>query len=322
MRLLIPVIALALSGSAVAANYDPRIAYTSYEGKGDGIYLANADGSLKVLVFKTNKTTINGLDFTAGRVAFIESGVLKVFSYNVTSNGITATAPITLDATGAPYQGALTPDFSPDGNYVLYARWVQDPVSGNAGAREIRVIPSDGSAPPKVLVTAADLPDTRHMGAMRWISNNEFVFGREGGSPWWLSMMIGSLDANMDLSAPPLTLFTNSDPGFTSLGVAGWEDFDVSRTGPSILISANPPSGTSKSFVQYDLVAHTFTKRFSDYGWRAHFTAGDASVVYVHLPTSFSVIGNGVSRWDAATNKSVSITGKGAQTIRYADARP
>jgi hypothetical protein len=135
-------------------------------------------------------------------------------------------------------------------------------------------------------------------------------------------MLLASLDANMDLTAPPLTLFTNSDPGFTSLGVSSWEDFDVSRTGPSILISANPPSGTLKHFVQYDLVADTFTKRFSDYGWRGHFQAGDASVVYVHLPTSFSVIGNGVYRWDAATNRSVSLTGKGAQTIRYADTRP
>ena len=75
LRFLALATAFALSAAANAANYDPRIAYTSYEGKGDGIYLANADGSLKVLVHKTNKTIINGLDFTAGRVAFTESGV-------------------------------------------------------------------------------------------------------------------------------------------------------------------------------------------------------------------------------------------------------
>lgn len=321
-RLLVLAATLAANASAIA-NYDPRIAYTSYEGKGDTLYLANADGSFRVAVHKTNKTVISGLDLGAGRVAFTELGVLKVLTYTVTTKGITASAPITLDATGAPNQGAAQPDFSPDGNHLLYMRWVQDTVAGVAQWREIRVIRTDGSAPPKVLVTAPQLVDTWHMQSPRWLNSNEFAFVRGGGSPYWSSVMLASLDANLDLTAPPLQLFANNDPGFTSLGVVGFEDFDVSRTGASIVLSANPPSGSLRSFVQFDLVAHTFSKRFSDYGWKGHFQADDASIVYVHLPTSGGVVGDGVYRWLAATNQSTRISGgKGAQTIRFADARP
>ena len=328
-RPTLSLLALALALAAVAdaappgpTNYNPRIAWTAIEGKGQTIYLANADGSAKFAVYKTNKTSLYGLDLANGRVAFVEQGVLKVLHYTVTSGGIVASAPVTLDATGAPDQGARTPDFSPDGSYVLYGRWVQDPVGGGGGEREIRVIPSNGSAPPKVLLTAADLPDTRHIGAMRWVSGSEFMFNREGGSPWWMSMMLGSLDANMDLTAPPLTLFTNTDPGWTAVGVNGWEDFDISRTGPSVLVSANAPSGNLHSFVQYDYINHTFTKRFSTYGWRGHFQAGDASVVYSNLGSGGIVWGNAVYRWDAATNKAASISGKAGQTIGYVDAIP
>lgn len=322
LPLLAAAVMLAASAGTNAANYDPRIAWTSYEGKGDTIYLANADGSLRVAVHKTNKTTINGLDLGDGRIAFTESGVLKVISYTVTANGIVASAPVTLDATGAPYQGAAQPDFSPDGSHLLYLRWVQDPVTGSGQWKEIRVIAADGSAPPKVLVTASMLADTWHMVSPRWLNGNEFAFGRGGGTPYSSSIMLASLDAAFDLTAPPLTLFANNDPGFTSLGVVGFEDFDISHTGPSIVISANRPTGNVRSFVQFDYVDHTFTTRFSDYGWKGHFQAGDASIVYVHLPTSFSVVGNGVYRWVAATNRATAITGKGAQSIRFADARP
>jgi len=188
-RLRTLAVALFSSAGALAANYDPRIAWTSFEGKGDVIYLANADGSLKVAVYKTNKTTITGLDLGAGRVAFTEAGVLKVFSYSVTSSGITATAPTTLDATGAPFQGAAQPDFSPDGNHVLYLRWVQDPLTGNGQWKEIRVIPTNGSAPPKVLVTASQLADRWHMVSPRWPSGNGFAFGRGGRTPLLLPVL-------------------------------------------------------------------------------------------------------------------------------------
>lgn len=324
LRMLALAAVLAASAGANAANYDPRIAWTSYEGKGDTIYLANADGSLKVAVYKTNKTIISGLDLGDGRVAFTESGVLKVFSYTVTANGIVASAPVALDTAGAPDQGAARPDFSPDGSRLLYLRWVQNPVYANSGYQEIRVVASDGSAPPKVLVTAADITDTRNMVSPRWLNGNEFAFGRGGGSPYWSSVMLASLDAGMNLTAPPLQLFANTDPAFTSEGLVGWEDFDISHTSPSIVLSCNtartgfPP----RAFMQYDLIEGTFNKRFSDYGWNGHFQAGDTSIVYNHLPTSGGSVGNAVYRWVAATNRSTAISGKGGQAVRYVDARP
>ena len=96
----------------------------------DNIYVANANGTNPVSVYRSNKVRLDAIDMapinpatpTIRRIAFSQSGVLKVLSYEVLPGGIRTIGVTTLDSFGAPYQGADDPDFSPDGSKILYMR--------------------------------------------------------------------------------------------------------------------------------------------------------------------------------------------------------
>ena len=326
-RSLIAAALLVACAMASAQTYNPKIAYTRYEGKSDNLYLANADGSSPVIVYRSGKVGLGGIDIAptnaatpaVGRIAFVQSGVLKILSYTVAARGISATVPTTLDSTGAPYLGARNPDFSPDGSRIIYTR---DTLPGPPSATEIRVIASAGSTPPKVLYASSGF-----IGLARWLTASDFVFDDHAGSPAPSEIRLASLDASDNLVSPPLTMFTTGDPellqavgGGTNTGI---EDFDVARTRPSLVFTTgNSLGGTGnfRDFVEYDMSTGAFTKRFSNNGWRVHFSSDDAYLFYLHGNSRTSSLYDYVYRFDIASGNTTQLASK-AQ-YGYDDAKP
>ena len=322
-------IALLLTTAAAwGQSYNPKIAYTKYEGTSDNLYLANADGSSPVIVYRANRVRLGGIDIAptnattpaVGRIAFIQSGVLKILSYTVSATGITATVPTVLDSTGAPYQGAKNPDFAPDGSKILYAR---DTLPGPPLATEIRLIPSDGgTTPPKVLYSSSGF-----IGLARWAGVSDFVFDDHSGSPAPSEIRLASLDANDNLVSVPLTKFTTGDPALL-LAVGGGantgiEDFDIARTRPSLIFTTgNSLGGTGnyRDFVEYNMATGAFTKRFSNNGWRVHFSSDDSYLFYLHgSPRTYNVY-DYVYRFDTNSGNTIQLTSK--TQYGYVDTHP
>ncbi len=325
-RLIASIALLCATTAAWGQTYNPKIAYSKFEGSADNLYLANADGSSPVIVYRSNKVRLGGIDIAptnaatpaVGRIAFIQSGVLKVLSYTVSTSGISATVPTTLDSSGAPYQGAKNPDFSPDGSRILYAR---DTLPGPPLATEIRLIPSAGGAP-KVLYRSSGF-----IGLVRWLGSTDFVFDDHSGSPAPSEIRLATLDANDYLVSVPSTMFSTGDAallsavgGGTNTGI---EDFDIARTKPSLIFTTgNSRSGTGnyRDFVEFDMVSGAFHKHFSNNGWRVHFSSDDAYLVYLHGSTRTYNVYDYVNRFDPISGNTIPLSSK--SQYGYADTKP
>jgi len=106
--------ALASMTTLAQTTYDPKIAYTSFEKNADNLYVANADGSKRVSVYKISKARLGEIDMapvdpldpTTRKIAFTQAGVLRLLRFKVLPTSITALSVVTLDAVGAPNSGA------------------------------------------------------------------------------------------------------------------------------------------------------------------------------------------------------------------------
>lgn len=329
-RSLIAAALLVACAMASAQTYNPKIAYTGFASNAGNLYLANADGSNAVIVYKANKVRLGAIDLapvsaaapSTGRVAFVESGILKVLGYTVSASAIHVTGVTTLDATGAPYQGAGDPDFSPDGNQLLYTRAEFSTLFQGVVPTEIRLIPATGG-PSALLVRKAD--SSLYITHPRWLRAEAgmgpafvYMLGRPAGEPSTMDVRLAFLDAGNAVVEPPTTLFNLSSPGFPGQGV---EDMDVARTGNGLLLSVNRTSsaGGGSSFVEYDIDADSFVTRAVGERWRGHFSAGDARIISVDRGKGY---GPGAYVWsqEVATGVVKAIAKKGAYD--YTDAQP
>lgn len=320
-RLMLGAALFSAAAACWAQGYDPKIAFTSYQGNADNLYLANEDGSNPVSIYRANKVRLDAIDMApvnvatpgAGRIAFSQSGVLKILTYQVSAGGITATGLTTLDAAGAPYEGANDPDFSPDGSKILYTR------KTGGIPTEIRLIPAAGGTP-KVLWTAASAA-SQYIKQPRWLDASEFAFIRGGGLAYSTDVQLASLDASDNVVSPTTTLFTSADSFFSSNGLGGFEDFDVARTRASLLITVTAGAGNYRAFVEYNRLDGSFLRRVSDNGWRGHFTSSDAYILYLHGSTRTFNVYDYVYRFDTnPPNNTIQLTSK--SQFGYADSRP
>ena len=321
---------LVATSAAWAQAYSPKIAYTGFASNAGNLYLANADGSNSAIVYKANKVRLGAIDLapanaaapSAGRVAFVESGILKVLGYTVSASGIHVTAVTTLDATGAPYQGAGDPDFSPDGSQLLYTRAEFSVLFQGVVPTEVRLIPATGGTS-ALLVRKADT--SLYITHPRWLRAEAgmgpafvYMLGRPTAQPSTMDVRLAFLDAGNAVVEPPTTLFNLSSPGFPGQGV---EDMDVARTRNGLLLSVNLSSSTGggSTFVEYDIDAGSFVTRATGERWRGHFSAGDARIISVDRGKGY---GPGAYVWsqDVATGLVKAIAKKGAYD--YTDAQP
>lgn len=325
-RIIVSLAFLLATTAALGQAYNPKIAYTRYEGNADNLYLANADGSYPVIVYKANKVRLGGIDIApansatlpwVGRIAFVQSGVLKILSYTVSATGITATAPTILDSTGAPYLGANHPDFSPNGSKILYTRFTSSELPRPA---EVRLISADVGGIPKIVYS-----HSHFIGMARWIGTTDFAFNTDLGPSNSSEIYLATLDANDSLALPPSTMFTSGDPrllletGGLDIGI---EDFDVARTKPSLLFSTGTASGGSnRYFIEYDMLTGAYTPHLSLInGRRPHFSSDDAYIFFLRVsPRSFNVL-EYVDRFDTNSKSIIRLTTKGQ--FGYADSKP
>lgn len=325
-RLFVILALLLSSASALGQAYNPKIAYTKYEGNSDNLYLANADGSNPVIVYKANKVRLTGIDIApansatlpwVGRIAFVQSGVLKILSYTVSVTGITATVPITLDSTGAPYLGANRPDFSADGSKILYTRYIS---SEFPRPTEVRLVSADVGGTPKVVYS-----HSHFIWMARWIGTSDFVFNADLGPSNSTEMHLATLDANDSLVLPPSTMFTSGDAkvlletGGLDIGI---EDFDVARTKPALIFTTGTPGGSSyRYFIEYDMVTKAFTRHVSLINGRhSHFSNDDAQIFFLRVNLrSFNIL-DFIERFDTISKSIVRLKIKGP--FGHVDTRP
>lgn len=318
-RFIASIALLFIATAAWGQAYNPQIAYTKFEGGSDNIYLANADGTKPVIVYKAYKVRLDGIDIdptstaASGRIAFLQSGALKVLSYTVSPTGITATSPTTL-ATGAPYQGERL-DFSPDGSKIIYTKFTSPPPA----LTDIRLILADGSD------TAKRLHSSRSISGVRWIGPKDFVFITDLGFSFPTEIQLASLDAGDNLVSSPATMFTSTDAallkevgGSVDVGI---EDVDVARTRAALIFTTGGPGpGNYRHFVEYNMLTGDFTKHFSNNGWRAHFSNDDAYIFYLHGSTRTYNVYDAVYRFDTNSRSTIKLASKGQ--FGYADSKP
>ncbi len=329
-RHLLQIVALlAAFVTAAQAQVDPRIAYTSFEGSSDNLYVANDNGSSRFLVYKANKVRLEGIDMapvdpldpTLRRIAFVQAGVLKVVRFRVLASSVSVLGVTVIDAVGAPYQGAAFVDFSPDGSQLLYTK--RTPNVNGTSATDIHLVAAAGGSS-KLLWTAA-LSGSSSITAVRWTGPGRFVFPVRVGS--LQTMVQATLDVNNDVIDVPEPLFSDEDAFFLANNIHGIEDFDVARTRPALLFtSGTPPGASTRTFVEYTMPAEgvpgSFAiRRTNAGGMRSHFSTGDTHIVFMRLSPRLSNVYEYVSRIDVgAPATTVNLTSKGS--MGFVDTRP
>ena len=284
-----------------STTYDPKIAYTQISGQTNYLYLANADGSRAVRV-ATATGDINGVDFApgGGRIAFSDRAGLKVVSYTASNTSITVNSVVTLvGARVAP------PDFSDDGNRILYYQ-----SATTVEPSGFRAVPAAGGTP--VLL----FQDTSG-GQGRWLRSavmgNAFAFlkvvGHGPNVPVDYEIWTVLLDGNDTVISAGSSVSTASQ-AFKAI-----EDFDISRTRNSLLITANYPS--TVSIVEFDLASGVVTDKGVS-GFRAHYSADDSRIIFRNLPYLGSA--DYVNSFDLNTGYTTRLTKKGSYGVT--DARP
>jgi hypothetical protein len=327
---LLLAVSLAAGSTLAQAAIDPQLAYTAYEGMYDNLYVANADGSNRFVVYKADKVRVTRIDMapvdpldpTLRRVAFTEAGVLKVVSFRLLANSVSVLGTTTLDAAGAPYQGAGLLDFSPDGSQLLYVK--NTPNANGTGPTDIHLVSVAGGA--SKLLWTAGLSGGYIVTGVRWTGPGRFAFLFSTTS-FVQTVAEATLDVNNDVAAPPVALFTDEDTFFAANNLYGVEDFDVARTRPALVFTTGtPPSSTARTIVEYTLPTQSdpggfAIRRTNAGGYYSHFASGDTRIVFLRASTRFNNVFEYVARIDvAAPATTTNLTAKGS--FGSVDTRP
>lgn len=250
---------LFLAATVSHAQFNPEVAYTQVSGKSSYIYLSNQDGSNAVRIFTASNKSITDVDIApgGGKIAFSESGVLKLLSYSVSGSSIIVSSVVTLDSSGGE------PNFSPDGSKIVYI--------SQSSSRQLRLISSSGGVP-KILVDSLGwAPAFMHTG-------DRIVQYKRNFSASSFEIEMLNLDLNDDVISSSVIFSTAGQPL-----AQGIEDIDTARTKDSILITANTPSGIR--LVELDVNLNSIQDHAA--GFRGHFSNDDSEIVYTSVARDF-----------------------------------
>jgi hypothetical protein len=265
-----------------ATNYVPAIAYSSHSGKTSTLFLANQDGSNAISVYSSSKN-ITEIDLApgGGKIAFSESGALKVLSYTASPSAVVVTGIVQLDV------NAASPDFSLDGSKIVYQ-------GASLTGSEVRIISSSGGVPHSVLPGAVFSTIYLH-------SNNRIAYFKRNPVGGAYELYVVDLDANDNVVSSSIVLSTSSQV-FKAM-----EDIDSARTKDSILITANYP--TSIRLIELDLSTNTLIDRVA--GFRGHFSSDDSKIIYTDSST------DQIYKYSILSNSSVQLTNTNPRSVDY-----
>ena len=301
-RILVLLLTLLASAAALGqTTYDPKLAYVLASGKSSYLYLANVDATRAVRV-ATGVGNINGIDFApgGGRIAFSDKAGLKVLSYVASNTGIAVTG-IQLVVPAVGNFLPARPDFSPDGNRIVYHAAYS---SAGPNAFHIVAVPS---AVPEWSFECYLCSDPRWLRAevgdaiayMRW---NPDTVPNMMTKEIWTALIYPDGSTTTALA---LTLATQE------FKAVDW--FDVANTRNALLLSA---SGTpNPRTIEFDYINGTLTNQGPG-AWDAHYTADDSRIIYREQTRA----GFFISSYDPATGVSTRLTAKGSYGV--VDARP
>jgi Tol biopolymer transport system component len=288
-RWIVAVFVMAASVGSWAQGYDPRVAYSTLAGNATSIVLANQDGSKAVKVY-SSKTALSGLDFApgGGRIAFSEFGVLKVLAYSASLAGIAVGGVTTLD----PTSGSEAPDFSHDGDNILY-------IGNTPATREVRMVAAGGGSPRTLM------PNMSGVRQVRWVGADRFAYLQQPPPGLRTEVRLVTLDTSGQVGTDELLFSTE-----TGHGILAIHSFDVARTRTAILVSVS--DATAARMWEFDLDSRTFVADHGPGFW-PHFSSDDSKIV-------FQESSNYVNILDVAAGARTRLTKKGR--FGSPDARP
>ena len=255
---------LAATTAWAQTAYDPTVAYTKLAGSTTYLYLANGDGTHAVSV-ASSANGFAGIDLAPGgnRVAFSDKTGLKVLNYSASNTGIVVNS-VTLLVAGIY---TSSPDFSYDGNRVLYYNYETQASSGGVYA-----VSAGGGTPVLLFLGPGYAP--------RWLRptsyGNAFVFmkhfpvGTGDVYEIWKVLLDGS-----DNVVGTATVLSTASQAFK-----GIEDFDTARTRDALLITANYPTGIR--IVDFDLRSGAVADKAVN-TYRVHYSADDSRIISTDL---------------------------------------
>jgi hypothetical protein len=270
-----------LGSTSWAQSYE--IAYSKSAGKGQALYLAKSDGSGSKLLYSSKKT-ITGIDISpnGNKIAFSDGGALKVLSYSVSGSNVSVGSVLTLDSDG------VFPDFSPDGNKVVYV--------SVAGAIHLKIASSQGGAP-KILNHNASGAMVRYLQ-----SGNKLVQLKLNSNDYELEVI--TLDSNDDVVSASTVLSTANE------SFMGIEDFDTARTKNSVLFTASYPNAIR--IVEFNLDDSSLIDHTD--GVKAHFSSDDSKILCLDTDRKF------IQKYDVVSGSKVNLTKRGS--FGYIDWQP
>lgn len=246
--------------SALAATYDPAIAYTVSCAKSQCLYLANADGTNAVKIY--TGTNIHGIDLApgGGKIAITDSKGLRLLKYT-SGTGIAVTSNQLLVGTTTYGSMPSAPDFSPNGAMIVFYNNVYQ-----TNPEAIRVISESGILQLTFPCYLCSNP--------RWLtSDNAFAYAKTipHGSNVAVDYEIWQGTINSYTSITSSQLLSTASQDFK-----GITDFDTARTSNKLLITANYP--TAIRIIEFDNGA--ITQRLQGSVNNSHYSTDDSLIFY------------------------------------------
>jgi hypothetical protein len=240
--------------------FNPQITYAVGGGNSTTFDVSNADGTDVVSLYSTRNIT-SGLKFapTGNRIVFTEQNAIKVLTYAVSSQGVTATSVTTL--TNEPYQ-PLHVDVSPDGTQLLF-------IEKTATPSQYAIYVMSMSGGPKTLV----LKDL-YLDAV-WAHSNSRIAVIQG------AQIDGGLQTIRVFDLDVNNIIINSTTVFTSTVSRLYQisRIESAHTSDTLVFGASP-SGSNFSVYTVDIGTMAVSAAIVA-GANASFSADDSTILFV-----------------------------------------
>lgn len=259
------LLATLLLNASYALALDAEIAF-SKGGRSDTLHLSDQNlTSAEVYATNRNGVLLDPEIFPGGgKIAFIDSGVLKVLSYQPKGNGIEVTG--VQDLASGTKGNIEYLDISPDGSRIAYSAY-------SSTARDIVIISNTGSVLSKIPVSVWAANVT-------WTSNDSLVYtdydkaavDPATGLAGVYSVRKLQLDSN-NAQVSDVEIVSSLTQPFGAI-----YNVSAAKSRPTLLLSVWYKDGSGHQIVEFDMTALS-TKKLTA-GEQACYSSNDSEVLY------------------------------------------